>query len=108
MEKVKGIGIYGRAFTRILIFRYVGGEDTRTVKIAAERFDIYAFRPNNRNAINTRHGETRRDGYKLQKVRGRAGFGAHLARETHCKTVRNREMIRPLPRSCSFYLFVCL
>ena len=62
MEKVKGTGVYiyihDRTFTRILIFR--GAERILTVKIAAVAFDIYAFRPNKRNSINTRWHETHR------------------------------------------------
>lgn len=54
MEKVKGTGAYIRSHFHqdILIFR--GAERILTVKIAAVAFDIYAFRPNKRNAINTR------------------------------------------------------
>lgn len=74
VEKVKGTGVYDCAFTRILIFRDTSAR-IRAVKIAATAeagpFDIYAFRPNKRNAINTRRHETPppSDGNKLQNVR---------------------------------------
>lgn len=105
MEKVKGTGayiyIYDRTFTRILIFR--GAERILTVKIAAVAFDIYAFRPNKRNSINTRWHETHRWKQIAKRASARvllrayclpAAYGCSIrAFKVITKMIHNREVM---------------
>lgn len=91
---------HDRTFTRILIFR--GAERILTVKIAAVAFDIYAFRPNKRNSINTRWHETHRWKQIAKRASARVLLRAYCLPAYGCsirafkvitKMIHNREIM---------------